>query len=237
MNQTPDRSTHQFYMPRHEKQYRYVDDRGKTLELKPFNVDPSEVELAPGVKDFARHLELQWGEEVAARYLEYQVDQIINPRSERCEALMKISEEAKSRIDRALAEILHPDQVPLRVEDIVLKLGDKGLRMRNEHLRRTINTLVEVGEISKRRSPWHGKRWMYSHPDFVATPQKGDRVVQLSRRRGMTAYGFVKGWFLERSLNRMAPVIEFDRHYGKTTEFADPHSLIVIERQKRESVS
>lgn len=197
----------------------------------PWTVDPSQVELTQRVLDYAEYLGCQWGADVEARYLEVQMNAIAHPQKETHALALRKHAASRSRVEKALDEIFQPRQVPLCAEDIKTRIGDRGLRISIQRLRETLNAWTEEGEIIKRPSPWHGKRWVYSHPDWNPTPQIGDIVTQMSRRHNcLTTRGVVLRWERERATNRVAPVVRFERYYGITTEFADPKSLIITQR-------
>jgi hypothetical protein len=206
-------------------------DRPNDHIKNPWKLDPSEIQLSDRVLAYAEHLGRRWGADVKERYLKLQIESCINPPTGYSISALKKHALNPSRIDITVREVLHPLCVPKRLEDVKLLLGDRGVRCELSKLRKVLNDLTEDGDLIKRPNPWRGNTWVYSHPDWDATPQPGDKVVQLSRRHGgRTAHGIVLRWERERSLNKVAPIVRFERHYGVTTEFADPASLIIIDR-------
>lgn len=145
-------------------------------------------------------------------------------------------------IDSFLLAVLHPDQLPMTREDIEGELYGSGVLASYRTLLTWLNRLIDKGLIRKLPNPYKGNRFIYCNAEFCETPQVGDRVIELMRRRG-SRIGTVVRFRRYRDGNRYPVVLwEFSVRSNKPLacqfeSFANPSSLVVIERPNQNLIT
>lgn len=152
----------------------------------------------------------------------------------------KRSDEYRQAIESYLLALLHPKQIPLHWRDIEFDLYKSGFEIAGRNsIRNWLDRLEDKGLIRKIANPYRGNQFLYCNSDFRESPQVGDRVIELIRRRG-SRIGTVKRFRRYRDGNRYPVVLwEFSVKTQKPLSiqfesFANPDSLVVIERPENQ---
>ncbi len=166
---------------------------------------------------------------IAAGYLRLQYKLNTDPRP-----LIDISEPAHKldvkALEKYLAALLHPYQVPLNLNDIQVELKTRyRFDICYQLLLRHCVRLSQNGDahplLQRFPNPYKQRQHVYCNAEFQVKPQIGDKVMELVHMRSRRL-GTVVEFKLYRPHGKYYPVIQTETHQC----FVDPGRIIVVER-------
>ena len=178
---------------------------------------------------YQRLLETETAEDWGAprRYLELQYRLNTEPR-------LPINIAQPHKINRkalieGLEQILHPYQLPLTVEDLLIQLEHYKVQISYTYLKRICNDLCDADSPEYRlhrfHNPYRQQRHVYCSNQFQMQPQLGDKVVELLHKRSRR-FGVVVGFKTYRLNGKLYPIIQTETMKC----FVDPQRIIIVER-------